>query len=147
MDCVTDKLNILLSNLNVFYRKVQNYHWNVTGNDFFNVHLKLEEYYNEINEQIDEMAEHILMLNCRPLGTMKDYLEKTTIAEAKNEEISSCCIFDNLKSDFQKLLDEVKCIKKEADEKQFYSTSAMMDNYISIYEKHLWMLRQTCKTK
>ena len=36
------------------------------------MHEKLEEYYDEINEQIDEVAEHILMLNSEPLGTMKD---------------------------------------------------------------------------
>ena len=145
MDCVVNKLNILLSDLNVFYRKLQNYHWNVTGKDFFVIHLKLEEYYNEINNQIDEVAEHILMLNNRPLGTMKDYLSNTTIEEAKNEEICCCNIFNNLVIDFEKLLNEVKCIKKESDENQCYSTSSMMDNYISLYEKHLWMIKEICK--
>ena len=36
-----DDLNLLLSNLNVFYRKLQNYHWNITGKDFFTAHEKL----------------------------------------------------------------------------------------------------------
>ena len=36
------KLNELLADLNVFYRKLQNYHWNVEGKDFFQVHAKLE---------------------------------------------------------------------------------------------------------
>ena len=49
---------------------------------------KLEEYYNKINDQIDEVAEHILTLNAQPLGTMKDYLETTTIAEAKMREFA-----------------------------------------------------------
>ena len=74
MENLVKNLNCLLSDLNVFYRKLQNYHWNVKGKDFFIMHTKLEEYYNEINEQIDELAEHILMLNNEPLGTMKDYL-------------------------------------------------------------------------
>ena len=80
---VVDKLNQFLSDLVVFYRKVQNYHWNVKGKDFFVVHSKLEEYYDEINEQIDEVGEHILILGGEPLGTMKDYLTNTKIAEAK----------------------------------------------------------------
>ena len=82
-------LNELLSDLNVFYRKLQNYHWNVTGQDFFQAHSKLEELYNEINEQIDEVAEHILILGEEPLGTLKDYLEKTNITEAENKKIKS----------------------------------------------------------
>ena len=43
-------LNELLSDLNVFYRKLQNYHWNIQGNDFFVIYSKLEEYYDEVNE-------------------------------------------------------------------------------------------------
>ena len=35
MENQVNDLNLLLSNLNVFYRKLQNYHWNAFGNDFF----------------------------------------------------------------------------------------------------------------
>ena len=86
-----NKLNEFLADLNVFYRKLQNYHWNVQGKDFFQVHAKLEELYNEINEQIDEIAEHILILGGQPLGTVKDYLDISTIKEAENktDEVST----------------------------------------------------------
>ena len=74
MENVVKDLNDFLSDLNIFYRKLQNYHWNVRGKDFFVLHSKLEEYYDEVNKQIDEIAEHILMLGEQPLGTMQDYL-------------------------------------------------------------------------
>ena len=96
METLIKELNQYLSDLSVFYRKLQNYHWNVKGSDFFVVHEKLEEYYNKINDQIDEVAEHILTLNAQPLGTMKDYLETTTIAETKNERICSTEIYKNI---------------------------------------------------
>lgn len=66
MENLINNLNIYLSDLNVFYRKLQNYHWNIKGKSFFVVHAKLEEYYNEINEQIDEVAEHILAIGGIP---------------------------------------------------------------------------------
>ena len=53
MTNVIKKLNVYLADLNVMYRKVQNYHWNVDGRNFFTIHAKLEEYYDEINENID----------------------------------------------------------------------------------------------
>ena len=62
MENILNNLNTFLSDLNVFYRKLQNYHWNIKGKDFFVIHSKLEEYYNEINTEIDELAEHILTL-------------------------------------------------------------------------------------
>ena len=125
-----EKLNKLLSDLNVFYRKLQNYHWNVKGHDFFTIHAKLEEYYNEVNEQIDEIAEHILILNGQPLGTMKDYINTSDIEEAKNEKITSQEIFTEVIKDLEKLLEDVKQIKKCADENEDYPTSSLMDEYI-----------------
>lgn len=135
-------LNELLSDLNVFYRKLQNYHWNVTGEDFFQAHSKLEELYNEINEQIDEVAEHILILGEEPLGTLKDYLEKTNITEAENKKIKSQEVFQTILKDYKKLLEKVTEIKEKADEQKEYSTSALMDDYILDYSKIIWMLKQ-----
>ncbi len=135
-------LNELLSDLNVFYRKLQNYHWNVTGQDFFQAHSKLEELYNEINEQIDEVAEHILILGEEPLGTLKDYLEKTNITEAENKKIQSQAVFQTILKDYKKLLEKVTEIKEKADEQKEYSTSALMDDYILDYSKIIWMLKQ-----
>ena len=103
-----NKLNRLLSNLVVESHKLQNYHWNVYGKDFFVLHSKLEEYYNKVNEQIDEIAEHILMLGKQPLGTMQDYLNNACITEAKNEKIKICDVFENVIKDLETLLKKVK---------------------------------------
>lgn len=142
MDNQINCLNKLLSDLNVFYRKLQNYHWNIIGKDFFVIHEKLEEYYNEVNKQIDEIAEHILMLGGEPLGTMQDYLNNTCIAEAKNEKIEDKIMFENVVADLEKILEKIKEIKKKADECNNYATSSLMDNYISSYIKKIWMLKQ-----
>ena len=143
MENILNDLNTFLCDLNVFYRKLQNYHWNVKGNDFFVIHAKLEEYYNEINEQIDEVAEHILSVDGQPLGTLNDYIQNTNIEEAKNEKVSSEIVFKELKKGFAILLVDAIAIKKQADEKSEYKTSAMMDGLIESYTKTLWMLKQT----
>ena len=139
---VVESLNHFLSDLAVFYRKLQNYHWNVKGNDFFTVHAKLEEYYDQVNEQIDEIGEHILILGGEPLGSMKDYLANTKIAEAKNEKITSCDIYKNIQVDYQILYDCAKKIKEQADNESDYATSSLMDDYMKDYGKILWMLKQ-----
>lgn len=143
MEELVKNLNCLLSDLNVFYRKLQNYHWNVFGKDFFVVHEKLEELYNEINEQIDEIAEHILMLGGIPLGTMQDYLNNTCIKEAKNEKIQECQIYENIIKDYETLNKKVIEIKEKSDNIKQYATSSLMDSYISANIKHLWMLNKT----
>ena len=139
---ITEDLNLFLSNLNVFYRKLQNYHWNIKGEDFFNVHEKLEEYYNDLNEQIDEIAEHILIIDGQPLGTMSDYLEITQIKEAQNEKICSRKIFEAILKDYNILIENATKIKEDADNEKRYATSALMDEYLQDFSKKVWMIRQ-----
>lgn len=145
MSKTSEKLNLYLVNLNVLYRKVQNYHWNVVGKGFFTIHAKLEEFYDKINEQVDDVAERILSIGARPYGTLKDYLELTTIKEAENKEISVHDVLVSVKADFESMLTLVKEIKVTADDENDYGTSAMLDEYISEYEKNLWMLNAYLK--
>lgn len=139
---IVEKLNCFLSDLAVFYRKLQNYHWNVKGKDFFVVHSKLEEYYNAINDSIDEIGEHILIIGGEPLGRIKDYLEKAKITEANNEKISSCDIYLNIKNDYTILYNIVQEIKQLADTESDFATSSLMDDYLKNFGKILWMLNQ-----
>ena len=143
METILNNLNTFLSDLNVFYRKLQNYHWNVKGKDFFVVHPKLEEYYTEVNSQIDEIAEHILTLGGQPLGTLKDYLNTTKITEAENKKVDSTLVYNELIKDYTTLLQDVKNIKNAADTESEHKTSAMMDELIEEYSKNIWMLKQS----
>ncbi len=139
---ITEDLNLFLSNLNVFYRKLQNYHWNIKGEDFFTVHAKLEELYDNINEQIDEIAEHILIIDGQPLGTMKDYLNTAQIQEANNEKICSNKIFESILKDYNILIENATKVKEDADNDKKYDTSALMDEYLQDFKKKVWMIRQ-----
>lgn len=145
MEEIIKKLNEFLSDLEIMNVKLQNYHWNVTGKGFFITHEKLEEYYDETREQIDEIAEHILSLGAEPLGTMQDFIKNSEIQEAKNEKIKSLEIIKNVIKDLQTLQQKATIIKQEAEKQSDFATSAIMDNYLGNYAKKLWMLNETIK--
>jgi len=145
MEEIVRKLNEFLCDLEVMNVKLQNYHWNVNGKGFFITHEKLEEYYNEIRVEIDEIAEHILSLGYQPLGTMQDFVKNSEIKEAKNEKIKTIPIVRNLIQDFTTLKEKALTIKQEAEDESDYATSALMDNYLGKYAKKLWMLNETIK--
>ena len=123
MEKMITQLNEFLSDLEMFNIKLQNYHWNVVGKGFFTTHEKLEEYYNEIREQIDEIAEHILIL----------------------EKIKTLNIVEELIHDLQILKQKSIQIKQEAENKCNYETSTLMDDYLTNYSKKIWMLNETLK--
>ena len=145
MEGIVKKLNEFLSDLEMLNVKLQNYHWNVTGKGFFTTHEKLEEYYDEVREQMDEVAEHILSLGHQPLGTMKDFMENSKIREAKNEQIKSIDIMGNVIHDLQELKQKAVQIKQEAEDKEYYATSTLMDDYLADYSKKIWMLNAALK--
>ena len=49
-------LNDLLANYQVFYQNLRGFHWNIKGKEFFELHLKFEELYNDALIKVDEIA-------------------------------------------------------------------------------------------
>ncbi len=139
---LVNKLNHLLANLVVEYHKLQNFHWYIKGSDFFTVHAKLEDYYNDINKAVDEVAESILMLEGKPLASLKDFAANASIKEAEAQFIKSDIILAEVEKDYSLLLAEVIEIKKAADAEENFIISAMMDDYIKNFTKAIWMLKQ-----
>ncbi len=136
------KLNTLLADLVVEYHKLQNFHWYIKGKDFFTVHAKLEEYYNYLNEAIDEVAENILMIGSNPVASLSGYLKLAKIEEASEKHLTSNEIYAMVLKDFDYLLTSVKDIKIEADQNNSFVISALMDSYIENFTKSIWMLKQ-----
>ena len=130
MEEVNKSLNQFLCDLNVFFRKLQNYHWNIQGESFFRIHEKMEEYYDCVEKEIDEIAEHILVNGAEPLGTLKDYLENTKIKEAENKKVDRNTVYQAVLEDYGTLYQDIKKIKETADLAGDYATSALMDEYV-----------------
>ena len=138
-EAINKDLNVYLSDLHVLYTKLHNYHWFVVGSSFFTLHAKLEEIYNAVAEHIDEVAERIIMLQGKPLASMKDYLAVATLKEAEGKELNAKEVIESLLADFKLLLNEVTKIRQLADENNEPITVAKMDAAIENYEKNIWM--------
>lgn len=142
---ISKDMNKYLSNLNVLYVKLHNYHWNVIGEGFFTLHTKLEEIYNGVSDEIDGIAERIIMIGGKPLGSLREYLSNSTLKEAESNDIKSKELVESLLSDFKILLDDSKNLYSLADSNGDPVTSSIIENSISNYEKNIWMLTSYLK--
>ena len=134
------KLNKYLADLHVLYSKLHNYHWNVVGIGFFEMHLKLEEFYTATAIEIDTVAERILQLEERPLASMKSYLEVSTLKEAESLKIKPANAAGDILNDYEAVLKEIREIVLLASENNDDQTVALLDGAIANYEKQIWML-------
>ena len=83
---VVKELNQQVANWTVAYTKLHNFHWYVKGPNFFSLHEKFEELYNEASQYVDDLAERILAIGGNPVGTLKESLEISIVDEAGYSE-------------------------------------------------------------
>ncbi|AWB44013.1 DNA starvation/stationary phase protection protein [Paenibacillus sp. CAA11] len=133
-------LNEQVANLNVLYVKIHNYHWYVKGENFYTLHVKFEELYNEITLKMDEIAERLLTIKGSPSATLKEYLEIATIQEATGKEDPRAMV-QTLIEDFATLTESFQEGIELADEEGDEATSDLLTGFKGEIEKHMWMLR------
>jgi len=133
------KLNTLLANYQLFYQNLRALHWNVRGREFFELHVKFEEFYTEAQEHVDQIAERILTLGETPLHNFSAYLEAAEIKEAKgvtNGEEGVRIVLENFKT----LLQHERQILELAGDTGDEGSVTLMSDLITLQEKHSWML-------
>ncbi|MBN1416145.1 MAG: DNA starvation/stationary phase protection protein [Bacteroidales bacterium] len=135
---MAEKLNLLLSNVQVFYMNVRGFHWNITGKHFFKLHEKFEELYDDLNEKADEIAERILMLEGKPVHAFSEYLKTAEIKEKTNVSSDMATVKEVLDG-LSVLLNHEREIASYAAEKGDDGTADLMTGYISGQEKMVWM--------
>jgi len=136
-------LNHLLANMNVMVTKLHNYHWNVSGLEFAEIHSKTQSYYEYFFEQYDDVAERILQLKAKPIATLKGCLEIAAIAEETGENFTPTEVLKAVLADFETLLEEIKLLQSVAAEDNDTPTSDMLDGQRAWFEKEIWMLNAT----
>ncbi|WHY66108.1 Dps family protein [Neobacillus sp. SuZ13] len=132
-------LNKQIANWSVLYTKLHNYHWYVKGGQFFTLHVKFEEFYNEAGLHVDELAERLLSIGGKPAATMKEYLEISSIKEASGNE-SADEMVESIINDFSIIIGELKEGMSFAEENNDETTGDMLLAIHSGLEKHVWML-------
>lgn len=137
---LTELLNRQVANWNLLYVKIHNYHWFITGPNFFTLHEKFEQLYNEADKYIDELAERILMMNGKPQATMREYLASASVKEASGNESEEEMV-KTIIEDFGTLISESKEAIQVAEAENDDVTSDMLISICQSLEKHMWMLR------
>lgn len=132
-------LNTLLANYQIHYQKLRNYHWNVTGGDFFDIHETLELQYTEAQTNIDLIAERVRVFRERPLSTYAEYIKSSRIKEDATVPASDK-MMENLLADYVVLVDHLCETVDLAMELSDSGTERMVKGFIEQIEKHHWML-------
>ncbi len=132
-------MNILIANYSVHYQKLRNYHWNVKGSDFFDIHEKFEEQYNFAKVAIDDLSERVRVFGGTPMSTMKEYLEASDIKET-GTDLNSMEMVKEIIRDYRTLLEHLFTLVEVALEHGDSGTEDLAKGIIKKLEKNHWMM-------
>ncbi|MFC7357417.1 Dps family protein [Jejudonia soesokkakensis] len=133
------ELNVLLADYHIYYQKLRNFHWNIVGRHFFDLHVKFEEMYDDAKLKIDEIAERILTLRFQPVSNFSEYLKNSNLSESPSE-IKDLEMVKLLLKDHGSILKQMRTVIEKADDAGDEGTIDLMGGYIADLEKTSWML-------
>ncbi|SCY02034.1 starvation-inducible DNA-binding protein [Nonlabens sp. Hel1_33_55] len=133
------ELNVLLADYHLYYQKLRNFHWNILGHNFFDLHVKFEEMYNDAILKIDEIAERILTLRFQPTSNYSEYLATSSIKESKSE-LKDVEMVNALIDDHGTLLKQMSKVVEVAGVAEDEGTIDLIGAYIRELETTSWML-------
>lgn len=136
---IVSHLNILLATYQVHYQKLRKFHWVVEGPDFFDLHNLFEEEYNQVQKNIDEVAERIRVFGKYPLSTYKEYLDASVLDESTSHP-SSVQMVHEILSDFETLLSCMINVSTAAERIGDTATYDLTTSFVKRMEKRHWML-------
>ncbi|GAB1264650.1 Dps family protein [Aurantivibrio infirmus] len=137
---IANGLKILLADSYTLYLQTHNFHWNVTGPQFRELHLMFEEHYTELALAVDEIAERIRTLDVFAPGTYKAFAQLSQIKEVENIPTAAEMI-EILTVGHEQVVKTCREVLKPAQKADDESTAALVSDRMRIHEKTAWMLR------
>jgi len=83
---VVEALNADLANAYVLYHQLHKHHWNVEGAEFLDIHVFLQEAYENVEAAADEVAERLQAIGGVPHASMATLSAEATV-EPEDEDV------------------------------------------------------------
>ncbi len=141
---LAEQLNLLLADFQMYYQNLRGFHWNIQGRNFFELHVKFEELYNDAAMKVDEVAERVLTIGATPMHSFSDYIAQADIKAATdvhNGEVAVKAVISNINS----IINRERTIQELADEVGDTGSGDMISAFIEEQEKTLWMFNAWLK--
>jgi starvation-inducible DNA-binding protein len=138
---IADALSQLLADSYTLYLKTHNFHWNVTGPQFGELHTMFETQYTDLATAVDEIAERIRALGHLAPGSYSAFSARTTIPEASEGKTAAMDMVAALSQDHETLAKSAAAAIAVAEAAGDEPSAGLATDRQEIHEKTAWMLR------
>jgi starvation-inducible DNA-binding protein len=137
---ISDSLSRVLADTYTLYLKTHNYHWNVTGPMFNDLHAMFMTQYTELWASVDLIAERIRSLGFPAPGTYRKFVELSSIKE-DDEMPDAKRMVRNLLKGHETVARTCREAFPPAERGNDQPTIDILTQRLQVHEKTAWMLR------
>jgi starvation-inducible DNA-binding protein len=141
-DGIVKILNTVLADEYVLYTKTRNYHWNVVGPQFNDLHKFFEAQYEALDDVVDAVAERVRALGGRAFGTLEEFRASARLGEKPGTVPAARDMLASLLGDHEMLVRAVRGdVDAVTDRYHDVGTADFLTGLLEQHEKTAWMLR------
>jgi starvation-inducible DNA-binding protein len=138
-------LTTLLADFFALYVKTKNFHWHVSGPNFRDYHLMLDEQGTEIFEATDAIAERVRKIGGVTIRSIGQIGRQTRILDNDAEYVTPDDMLAELRDDNLQLVGAMREVHDLCDEHGDIATASLLENWIDEAEKRVWFLFETTR--
>ena len=140
---VVGYLNTILADEFVMYTKARNFQWNVVGANFYPLNQLFEAQAEELDENVNEIAERIRALGGKPFSTLSEFVAATRLTEEPAKSFPAKEMVSKLQADQEAVIRSIRADLVKVTKLDDAGSVEFLAGLLESHEKQAWVLRAT----
>jgi starvation-inducible DNA-binding protein len=142
---ISAAMNGVLADVFALYLKTKNFHWHMSGPNFRDYHLLLDEHADQIYAMTDPIAERVRKLGGTTLRSIGHIARLTRVADNDADYVEPQDMLAELAEDNRSLVARLRAAHDVCDEHQDVATTSLIENWIDEGERRAWFLFESTR--
>ena len=142
---ISEGLTVLLSDLFALYIKTKNFHWHVSGPNFRDYHLLLDEQSQQIFAIIDAVGERARKIGGTTLRSLGQADQLKRVPDNNADYVSPLEMLKELRDDNKALTANMRELHGVTDDAKDVSTTSLLEEWIDQSEERTWFLYEATR--
>lgn len=143
---ISGGLKALLADVFALYLKTKNFHWHMSGPNFRDYHLLLDEQGDQIFAMTDPIAERARKLGGTTIRSISDISGHQRLLDNNADYVDPLDMLAELHGDNKQLVAEMRAVHALCDEYGDIASASLIEVWIDETERRAWFLYESCRT-
>ncbi len=135
----------LLADVFALYLKTKNFHWHMSGVNFRDYHLLLDEQGDQIFAMTDPIAERARKLGGTTIRSISDISKRQRILDNNADYVDPQDMLAELQGDNKQLVAEMRRVHELCDSYSDVATASLLEVWIDETERRSWFLYESSR--